>query len=186
MRLRSNVTRPPNLRLLYPPATGILTEVSLDEPVYLVQESNAIADDGSEHRFQVLFVPVNGEFISTFLTDMGPAANYTMTVDDTVYPTPPYQQPILMEHTVAECRDMADDFRDDDFAVQLLHNQTNESDIIARYWAMIEEDRSIVKNKSTFGPGGHIQRNSFSDSGARLQKERLESEGTVPHHGYYR
>ena len=186
MRLESNTTLKPKMRLLYPPAMGVLTSVSEDAVVYAVQEGDALNAEGTaDHRYQVLFIPM-GNVVSTFYTDMGPSADYVMEVDETAYPTPPYFQIVLMEHTVDECRDMADDFREDDFAAQLLHTQTNESDIIERYWQLIEEDRSIVINKSTFGPGGHIQRNSYSNAGASLQRERLAEKGKIPQHGYYR
>ena len=69
--------------------------------------------------------------------------------------------------------------------VKMLHEQTNESDIIARYWQLIEEDRQLVRNRSTFGPGGVIQRNGFSNESARLQKARLDERGVTPQHGYY-
>ena len=92
------------MRLLYPPATGVLTSVSEDAVVYAVQEGDALNAGGTaDHRYQVLFIPMSN-VVSTFYTDMGPSADYVVEVDETAYPTPPYFQLVLMEHTVAECR----------------------------------------------------------------------------------
>lgn len=184
MKLDSNTTYFPRLRLLYP-AQGVLMRVDMNDPVYIIQEGNAIGPGGTEdHRWQVLFMPA-GDHVTAFYTDLGLASGHRIQVDDVFYPTPPFHQPILLQHTVGECIDMAEQGRNDDYAVKMLHEQTNESDIIARYWQVMEEDRQLVRNISTFGPGGAIQRNGFSNEGARLQKARLEEAGKVPQHGYY-
>lgn len=184
MKLDSNTTYSPRLRLLYP-AQGVLMRVDMNDPVYIIQEGNALGPGGTEdHRWQVLFMPA-GDHVTAFYTDLGLASGYRIHVDDASYPTPPFHQPILLQHTVGECIDMAEQGRNDDYAVKMLHEQTNESDIIARYWQVMEEDRQLVRNISTFGPGGAIQRNGFSNEGARLQKAHLEEKGVIPQHGYY-
>lgn len=184
MKLDSNTTYIPRMQLLYP-AQGVVTCVDMNDPVYIIQEGNALGPGGTEdHRWQVLFMPA-GDHVTAFYTDLGLASGHRIAVDDATYPTPPFHQPILLEHTVGECLAMAEEGRDDDFAVKMLHEQTNESDIIDRYWQVMEEDRRLVRNRSTFGPGGMIQRNGYSNEGAKLQKARLDEKGVIPQHGYY-
>ncbi|MEE8457514.1 MAG: hypothetical protein V3S28_05650 [Acidimicrobiia bacterium] len=184
MKLDSNASHVPHMRLLYP-VEGVSMRVDMNDPVYIIQEGNALGFGGTEdHRWQVLFMPA-GDHVTAFYTDLGLAKGYRIQVGDMSYPTPPFHQPIMLEHTVAECLDMAEQGRNDGTAAQMLHEQTNESDIISRYWQVMEEDRRLVRNRSTFGPGGAIQRNGYSNEAARLQKERLEEAGVNPQHGYY-
>lgn len=185
MRRDSNATYiPPSVRLMYP-TNGVLHSVRDDDPVMAVQESYGPSArevngeryyDGPDHRYQVMLMPV-GDTLSAFWTDLGPAEEFRMEVAGESYRVPPYFQLILMEHTVAECRYMADHNRQDDYAVRLLHEQVNESDLFERYARLIEEDMYLVKNRSTFGAGGFTQRNGYSALAAREQRERIT-------HGY--
>lgn len=173
MRLETNVSKVPDMRLVYPAKGGFLFTVDEDEPVYFLQEGYALNPAGTDdHRYQVLLMP-RGNVIATFWWDLGPAEDFLMVVDGESYRAPPYQQPILLEHKVAECRHMAEAGRMDDFSVQLLHSQVNESTLFEEYARLIEEDMYLVRNRSTFGPGGHIQRNGYSPTGARRQQEIL-------------
>ena len=170
MRVETNVSYIPKMRMLFP-MVGTLMVVDENEPVYGVQESYARSNDGTgDHRYQVLLMP-RGDVLSGFWTDLGPASAFLMGEQQ----APPYLQPILMAHTVAECRHMADENRMDDFAARLLEQRVAESTLFADYARLIENDLYIVRNKSTFGPGGRTQRNGYSAIAARLQQERLES-----------
>lgn len=169
MKIDSNATFiPPGLRLLYP-AQGVVFSVRRGDPVVAVQEAYGLNRDGTgDHRYQILFMP-NGNTVTAFWTDLGPAEDFKMQVDGETYQAPPYFQLVLMEHDVAECLHMAEQGRTDSFAVQLLHTQVNESDLFARYQQLIEEDFAIYANRSVFGPGGVTQRNGFSRLAAREQ-----------------
>ena len=173
MRIETNCVRIPTMRMLFP-MTGIVMSVDTNERVYGTQESYAQSHDGSTHRYQVLLMP-RGDVISGFWTDLGPATNFVMPVGDEFEQAPPYYQPILMEHSVAECLHMAEEGRMDSFAADLLRHQVSESTLFADYARLIENDLAIVRNRSTFGYGGKTQRSGYSAIGARLQQERLEA-----------
>ena len=174
MRLETNTSYIPSVRLIYPLSLPVMS-VRPDDRVMAVQETYGMNKAGTgDHRYQILFMPM-GDTISAFWTDLGPASNFKMKVDDSEYQVPPYFQLVLMEHTVAECQHMAESGRHDEFAVQLLHTQVNESDIFDKYQRVIEEDRYIVKNRSTFGVGGKTQRAGYSGITARLRHERLNA-----------
>ena len=175
MRIETNVGLVPFMRLMFP-TTGILFSVDENAPVTAVQEGYALGPHGTEqHRYQVLLVP-QGNVVSAFWSDLGPAEGYLMHVDGKAYQAPPYFQVVLSEHSVAECRYMAEEGRMDDFAIRLLHEQVNESDLFARYQQLIEEDLRLVKNRSSFGPHARIERNGYSAYGARRQQEVLRGQ----------
>ncbi len=173
MRIESNCGHVPFMRMLFP-MVGTLMAVDSAEPVYGVQETYGRALDGQDHRYQVLLMP-RGNALYGFWTDLGLASNFVMKRGGIESPAPPYYQPVLMEHSVDECRYMADSGRMDDFAARLLEQQVSESTLFEDYRRLIEEDLAIVRNRSTFGPGGVKQRNGYSAIGARLQQERLEA-----------
>lgn len=175
MRLESNTTFIPHMRLMYPDRGGVVMDVYPNEMACAIQEGNATNKEGTEdHRYQVILIP-RGNDLCSFWTDLGPAKNFTMEVDGEVYPVPSYHQIVLMEHSVAECMYMAEHGRNDDFAIRLLHEQTNESTLFDDYARLIEEDMYLVRNRSSFGRYQKIERNSYSYEGARAQAERLQN-----------
>lgn len=171
-RIDSNTTFVPRMRLLFP-MHGTLMSVDRNERVYGVQESYAHNREGREHRYQVMLIP-RGDALSGFWWDLGPSSDFVMQVGETLQPAPPYLQPILLEHSVAECIEMADSNRMDDFAAKLLTEQIAESTLFEDYRRLIEADLQIVKNRSTFGPAFKREVHAYSAAGARAQKERLE------------
>lgn len=172
MRLETNVSSVPSMRLMYRPQ-GVLMGVYLDDRPYAVQEGYAAGPGGiGEHRYQVLLMPM-GNVISAFWRDLGPATDFNILVDGSVYRAPPYFQIVLAEHSVGECLAMAEMGRFDDFSVRLLHEQVNESDLFEKYAQLIDEDLYRVRNRSTFGPGGHTQRSGYSTYGALRQAELI-------------
>lgn len=182
MKLETNVVHPPSsLRLAVPNTTGKLLEVEADEKITFLQEGYGLGPGGTaDHRYQVIFIPVLGTHISTFWTDLGPATDFYMEVDEERYLAPPYHHLVLSEHTVAECRFYAERDRMDDFAVQLLHTQVNESTLFADFARLIEEDMRLVRNRSSFGPHAMVQRNGYSQAGA-AEHARLTAERTAVH-----
>ena len=172
MILLTNTSFIPRLHLMFP-SSGVLEEVDENDEVWSVQENNALDQLGMvDHRWQVILLPV-GNTLSAFYTDMGPVADYMVMVDEVLYPTPPFQQVILGAHSVGESRDMADDGRNDDWAVKMLHEQTMESTIIDDWQQLMETDVKLIRNQSVFGPTGKTQRNGYSRQAARRQEEIL-------------
>lgn len=173
MKIDSNTTYVPPMRLMYPATGGVVFAVDPNEPVIAMQETYGRNKEGTgDHRYQVMILP-RGNVACTFWTDLGPAENFKIAVGENSYQTPPYFQLVLMEHSVAECMSMAEHGRNDDFAVKLLDEQVNESDLFDQYYKLIEQDLAIVRNRSVFGPGGVTQRNGYSAIAARMQQERL-------------
>lgn len=176
MRLETNVAQPPsNFRLALPSSMGLSPLLACDEndPVTFLQEGYGLGPGGTEdHRYQVIFIPA-GNQIAVFWTDLGLATDFYMEVDGQRYLAPPYQHLVLSEHDVAECRFYAERDRMDDFAIQLLHTQVNESTLFADYARLIEEDIRIVANRSSFGAYQRTQRNGYSRYGAEEQARKL-------------
>ena len=189
MRLESNTaTYIPKLDLYssrYAHIAGPIMAVDENEPALNLQEGTAINRSGQDHRYQVVTVATRSRnALAAFWWDLGPVEDFVIKVDDAIYPMNPYHQWAEWEHTVGELRYAADMTRDDDFGAQLLHEQTKNSTIIEDYWALLEEDPRLVTNRSTFGPGGVVQRNGYSHSGARRQQELHTERGEYPRHGY--
>ena len=185
MKLESNTAFVPKLTL-FTKVLGPTTEVDENEPTQSIQEGYAPNRAGEPHRYQVLTVAaLSGNALAAFWWDLGPSDDFTVTVDYSTYPMPPYHQWAEWEHTVAELRFYAARDRGDDWAIQMLHEQTQTSSIITDYWDLLAEDRQLVRNRSTFGPGGVIQRNGFSNLAARGQREKLAEAGIVGKHGYF-
>lgn len=173
MRLESNTTYVPPMRLMYPAMGGVVFGLDSNEPVIAMQETYGRNKEGTgDHRYQVMILP-RGNVACTFWTDLGPAENFNITVGENSYRTPAYFQLVLMEHSVAECMHMAEQGRNDDFAVKLLDEQVNESDLFEQYYRLIEEDLAIVRNRSVFGPGSSTQRSGYSAIAARMQQESI-------------
>ena len=173
MRLETNVTHPPISFPMALPTISTVLAVNENDPVSFLQESYGHGPGGTaDHRYQVIFVPA-GNIVSAFWTDLGPAEDFDMEVDGQTYRAPPYHHLVLSEHTVAECRFYAERDRMDDFAIQLLHTQLNESTLFADYRQIIEEDFERVANKSSFGPYQTTERNGYSPVGAQEQAYKL-------------
>ena len=188
MRLESNTSFRPAMSLYasnYAKVLGPTAVVDENEPALNLQEGYAVNREGQDHRYQVVTVAaLSGQALAAFWWDLGPSEDFTLTIDDETYPLNPYHQWAEWEHSVAELRFAADMTRDDDFGAQLLHEQVQSSRIIERYWELLEEDKQLVTNRSTFGPGGSIQRNGYSHAGARRQQDKLAEAGIVGKHGY--
>lgn len=156
----------PDMRLIFP-IHGMVLSVGTDDVVMAVQEGDAMNQAGTAfHRYQVLFMG-EGNVLGGFWTDLGPASEHTLEVKGESVATPPYQQPILNEHTVAECQHMAEMGRNDDYAIELLAKDMDESTLFADYQRLIEEDMAMVSNRSSFGPTGQTQRGGYSKLAVR-------------------
>ena len=171
MRIESNATFIPPMRLGFLAPGGVLMSVQSGDKVYGIQEGYARNREGTgDNRYQVLLMPT-GNTLSAFWTDLGPASQFLMDVGGEQKPAPAYLQPILMEHTVDECLHMAAVSRMDTYAADLLAKNIAESNIFEEYARIIEEDLYIIKNRSTFGYGGKTQRTGYSRTAAALRKK---------------
>ena len=171
MKLESNTTYVPRNMSLLHPVKAVVMSVDSDEPAWALQEGYCLNEGyDTEHRYQVLFIRIDaGDSLGAFWTDLGPSEDFKITVEDMTYPVPPYHQLALFEHAVDELQFYANRDRADEFAVQMLHNQTKESDIVPRYQRIVEEDLKIIKNQSQFGTTGFTQRGGYSKSYAKEQ-----------------
>lgn len=174
MKLDTNVASPPtNLVRVWPGSLPLL-EVDSNDRVWFVQEGYGAGPGHiGTHRYQIMYLPF-ADTMMAYWTDLGPESDFIITVDDTPYNAPPYQQLVLGEHTVDECIHMANQCRMDEWQVQLLHTQVNESDLFEKYRRMIEEDQELVRNRSSYGAYQRTERNGYSPLHAR---EQLLKEG---------
>lgn len=189
MRLESNTSFRPAMRLYasnYARILGVTAVVDENEPALCLQEGYAMNREGQDRRYQVIAVATpGGNDLATFYWDLGPSEGFvTKPIDGEVFQLNPYLQWAEWEHSVAELRAAAELTRDDDFGPQLLNEAVQSSRIIERYWELMEEDRQLVTNRSTYGPGGVVQRNGFSNEAARIQQQRAAERGEYPQHGY--
>lgn len=81
-----------------------------------------------------------------------------------------------LEHSVAEARDWADSMREDTTWHDFLAEEAEKSTLFKRFREQVENDALIVRNRSTFGPGGKVQRNGFSHQNAS-KRERTQHKG---------
>jgi hypothetical protein len=162
MRLETNTTFIPRMSLPAP-VRGVTPTVSPDEKALTLFEGYAMNATGQEHRYQVVTVAASDALVGWYW-DLGPSEGFRLHVENVEYPVPPYHQWAEWEHTVAELRFYADRDRDDEWAVKMLHEQVQGSDLLIRYANSVEEDVAIVKNRSFFGPTYSIQRGGLSRS----------------------
>lgn len=172
MRLHSNTTFVPTFTTMTP-LTGVALDVDMDEPVMWQMEAYAANREGVVHRYLVMAV-VRQDALSGFWTDLGLRTDYDSEHEGETYHQPEYQQPILLEHNVGECLEMAEQGRNEEFATKRLHEQVMSTDMRARYQQVVEQDMNLIKNRSSFGPYVRIERNGYSPFGKKLQQEALE------------
>jgi hypothetical protein len=173
MRIETNVSSPP---LNFPgklfPAALPLMEVDLDEPVEFMQENYAAGPGGvGVHRYNVMFIPL-GNMIAAFWTDLGSIDTFKVKKDDDTYVRAGINQFVAGAHSVDECIHMAVEFRDDDWPIEVLHDQVHSSDLWEKYRRMIELDMELVRNRSSFGPYQRTERNGYSPLFAREERLR--------------
>lgn len=150
-----------------------MLEVDTNDRVYAMQELYARNREGTgDRRYRVLSMP-RGNVLAAFWMDLGSAKDFVVEEDGSTYVTPVFNQPILLEHSVAECIHMAEQ-DSDNFAIKLLNEQVKTSDLLERYARQVEEDLYLVRNRSSFGPYQRTERNYFSREGARAQQEKLK------------
>lgn len=111
----------------------------------------------SFHRGQHLWV-IRDDRVFHYLEDLGPWEGHS------------FQILALGDHTVEECRSMANDNRNDDHWTRFINEETEASTLISDIIKQAERNEQVVANRSNFGYGGHTQRNGFSQK----VREKLE------------
>lgn len=135
-----------------------------DEPAWGLSEQSEIMafPDGSRMRRQVQKVKVvRDDRLAEFVTDFGPAEDFEHI--------PPLLIPGFGDDSVAQLQEMAEHHRHDLRWVKRREEMVAESTLIADILQRAEESREWAVNRSRFGPGGFVQRNS---SIARRRKSK--------------
>lgn len=133
----------------------ITETVHPDEKAWRLKEINLIRPVGKAcewHRIQFAWVARNG-VVYEWSRDLGPSEDFT---------APGLDIPSLWEHTVGQLWDIAENARlGTDYWQRWVAEQEHESTLIPDWINQVEERSKILRNQSTFGPGGHKQRNGF-------------------------
>ncbi len=124
-----------------------------DEKAWALRELNLVRPPTRQwHRWQIVTVIRNDE-LTEWWHDLGPMKRFT---------APQIEIPGLLEHTVAEIRDIAEQYRlGDDYWTKRAEELAAESTIIPDLLNQREEQRRVIHNRSSFGPGVRTQRNGF-------------------------
>lgn len=132
------------------PATDIVTK---DEKAWSLGERNLVRPPEFHlHRYQIVTV-VRDDKLAEWWKDLGPAERFT---------APEFEVPSFFEHSVAELREIATQQRErDTYWGDFMAAQAADSTLISDFLNRVEENWKLIYNQSTFGPGGHVQRNGF-------------------------
>ena len=134
-----------------------------DEKAWGIAEFNAMGPGGHAfHRYQQIKVTRN-DHEARWVEDLGPADQY----GDAGFVIPSF-----FEHSVGELRDMALEMRESTRGQEKRREMAAESTLWEDFEREYEEDVKLLRNASTFGPGGSIQRNGYSRLTAMENKRR--------------
>lgn len=138
--------------------TPVTAAVHEDEKAWSLRETNMIRPPSYRlRRYQVITV-IRDDVKTQWWNDMGPAEDFT---------TPQLEVPSLLEHSVAELRDIALSQHDGSaYWLKFMAEKQAESTLMTDAVAYFEENRKRIHNLSVFGPGGHKQRNGFDRKAA--------------------
>ena len=128
--------------------------INEDEKAWALREVNLVRPPTFQwHRWQIVTV-VRNDQLTEWWKDLGPMRSFT---------APQVEIPGLLEHSVAEIRDIAEQYRlGDDYWSKRSAELAQESTIIPDILNQLEERQKVLHNVSVFGPGGSKQRNGFS------------------------
>lgn len=134
----------------------------LSERAWLIQEVEGKAR-GENVRIQTIAV-IRDDKIGLYTEVLGPALG-----------VPGFKIPLMLEHSVDEAYDLAAMTRENAWAKNIQGEVREKSTLVEDWIRQSEEDARILKNQSTFGLGGSVQRNGYSRMAARLNKEKAEN-----------
>lgn len=133
-------------------ARGVTVAVHENEKAWEIRELILVRPpDFQRHRYQIIVVNRDDK-LCEWWHDLGPANGFK---------GPEFGMLSCFEYSVAELRDIAASKRDDTSWVTFMAEQREESTLIADFLNQTEEHWRLIYNQSTFGPGGHTQRNGF-------------------------
>lgn len=116
--------------------------------------------DGSTpmHWVQRVFV-VRGDAIAKYMIDFGPTEDFDRAQ--------PLLMPSMGENTVAQLQEHAEKNRHDHYWANRVDEMLAESTLAEDYFRQREQNRGVIHNRSSFGAGGHFQRNGYPRAVAR-------------------
>jgi len=129
-----------------------------DEPCHGLYDGPRNVPGKGRRWVQAVYV-VRDDAIAEYLEDIGPAEDYERIQ--------PMMIPSFGENTVAQLQEFALKNRHDDYWAQRVDEMLAESTLNADFQRQIDENRSIIHNRSTFGPGVVRQRNGYPRKEAR-------------------
>ena len=133
-------------------ARGVTLAVHENEKAWALRELNFVRPPlFQRRRYQIIVVNRDDKLVEWW-DDLGAAEQFK---------GPEFDVPSLWEHSVAELRDIAASKRDDETWVTYMAEQRADSTLIEDFLTQVEEHWKLIYNRSTFGPGGHTQRNGF-------------------------
>ncbi len=109
---------------------------------------------GQDWRWCEVVRVIRGDEKAEYLLDLGPAELYEHV--------PPHMIPSFGENKVGKVMEMLERHRFDTHWVNRSEEMLAESTLIADAIRQNEQMHEIIRNRSSFGPGGHIQRNGYS------------------------
>ena len=123
-----------------------------DERAWSLREVN-LARNGARRRWQIITV-IRNDQLTEWWTELGLSETFT---------APQIEMPGLLEHSVAELRTLAEEYRlGDDYWAKRQAEIAAESTVIPDMLNQLEERAKIIHNRSQFGPVVATQRNGFS------------------------
>ena len=126
--------------------------VNEDERAWALREVN-LARNGARRRWQIITV-IRNDQLTEWWTDLGASEDFT---------APQIEMPGLLEHSVAELRSLAEEYRlGDDYWAKRQAEIAAESTVIPDMLNQLEERTKIIHNRSQFGPVVAKLRNGFS------------------------
>lgn len=133
--------------------------VQKDEKAWALRELNLVFS-GKRHRWQIVTV-IRNDRLTEWWHDLG---------ESTAFTAPELEIPGLLEHTVAELRDLAEGERlGADYWIKRQHELAAASTIIPDMVNQLEERSRIINNRSQFGPVMAKPRNGFDRKAALEQ-----------------
>ncbi len=135
-----------------------------DEKAWSLREVNLVRPPKHQNRRYQVITVIRDDRLTEWWKDLGPAKKFTV---------PQLEIPALMEHSVAELRAIAEEYRlGDDYWTARSAEIAAESTLIPDIINQREERQKIIHNRSTFGADVRKQRNGFP---LRAVKERTSA-----------
>ncbi len=136
----------------------VTDHISADEECHGLVERPVMSTGGGWRWIQSVFV-VRGDAIAKYETDLGPAKDF-----DRIQPL---AIPSFGENTVVQLQDIAERNRHDDYWARRVDEMLAESTLVKDHLRQLEQERLLIRNKSSFGAGGNFQRNGYNRKAAR-------------------